>query len=204
MHVSAPDELKYNYNALQTGLLLLSYCVGSIAVSILGGRWSDHVLKKLRAAHDGQGPPELRLQSIKPVMLLLPLPVIAYARLAQEHVHVASLCAALFFAGFFSIWIYPSTLAYIVNAKMGRSSAAVATNRRFRGSAVFLFAKVAVPLQGSIGDGGLYTLWTGLLVLCELLLLLVLYKGRMRREKAEISANANLAPGYSAQSPRVR
>ncbi|KAI0061746.1 MFS general substrate transporter [Artomyces pyxidatus] len=179
-------ELKYNYNALQTGLVLLSYGVGSIGGSILGGRWSDHVLKKLRAAHDGQGPPELRLQSIKPVMFLLPLPVIAYAWLAQEHVHVASLCAALFFAGFFSIWIYSSTLAYIVDANMGRSSAAVATNSCFRGTTAFLFAEVAVPLQGSIGDGGLYTLWTGLLVLCELLLLLVLYKGGMWREKAEV------------------
>ncbi|KAI0049392.1 MFS general substrate transporter [Auriscalpium vulgare] len=183
-------EDRYGMDALDTGLVLLSFGAGSIAGSILGGRWSDRVLRRLKAANGGQSVPEMRLQSIKPAMVPLPLSVIAYAWLAEKHQHIATLCVALFFSGFFSIWIYSSTLAYIVDANAGRSSAAVALNSFFRGLTAFLFAEVAVPLQNSIGDGGLYTLWAGLLVLCELLIVLVLYKGGGWRTHAEAQEHA--------------
>lgn len=79
-------------------------------------------------------------------------------------------------------WMYTSTLAYIVDANIGRSSTAVASNSFFRGIAGFIAAEVAAPLQDSIGDGGLYSLWAGLMVMTELLLLLVLWKGGKWRE----------------------
>ncbi|KAI0316274.1 MFS general substrate transporter [Amylostereum chailletii] len=177
-------ENLYEYNALQTGLILLSLGVGSMGGSIFGGRWSDHVLAKVRAER-GTHDPEIRLESTKIAMLFFPFPVIAYAWLAQNKVHVAALCVALFFAGFFSIWIYSSTLAYIVDANVGRSSSAVATNSAFRGTTAFVFAELAVPLQDGIGDGGLYSLWTGLVILCGGLILVVLWWGGAWREKAE-------------------
>lgn len=37
-------------------------------------------------------------------------------------------------------------------------------------------------LQNAIGDGGLYTIWAGLMFITELLILLVLYKGEKWRE----------------------
>jgi len=96
-----------------------------------------------------------------------------------------SLCIALFFIGFFSIWIYSITLAYIVDSNIGRSSEAVATNSFFRGFAAFVFTEAAVPLQDSLGDGGMYTLWAGILVLCELLFLIVRLRGGAWREAAD-------------------
>ncbi|THH21574.1 hypothetical protein EW146_g47 [Bondarzewia mesenterica] len=177
-------EERYHYDALTTGLVLLSFGLGSMGGSILGGRYSDRVLARLRAER-GFHVAEMRLQSTKPAMFFLPLPVIAYAWLIDKHTHIAPICIALFFSGFFTIWIYSSTLAYIVDANVGRSSSAVAANSAFRGLFAFIFAEVAVPLQNSIGDGGLYTLWTGLLIICELLILLVLYKGERWREMAE-------------------
>ncbi|KAI9451117.1 MFS general substrate transporter [Lactarius psammicola] len=175
----------YNYDALKIGLVLLSYGAGSMLGSILGGRRSDQALRRLTSANGGHHLPEMRLESTKPAMVFLPLSVIAYAWLAQERVHVASLCIALFFVGFFSIWIYSSTLAYIVDANPGRSSAAVATNSCFRGVAAFAFTEAAVPLQNAMGDGGLYTLWAGILVLCELMILLVRRRGGAWREIAD-------------------
>jgi hypothetical protein len=170
--------------------------------SIFGGRWSDRVLKKLKEI--GKRSPETRLASTKGALLFFPLPVIAYGWLAQEHIHVASICVALFFAGFFSMcvahsslptccadllfvrsWIYASTLAYIVDANTGRSASAVATNSLFRGVMACIFSELAVPLQTALGDGGLYSLWTGLVILLEALLLLVLYRGGRWRERAE-------------------
>ena len=94
--------------------------------SVLGGRLSDKVLRRLTSANGGNYLPEachpllpsyrltsesskglihdvyqMRLKSTKPAMIFLPLFVIAYAWLAQKRVHVASLCTTLFFIGFF-------------------------------------------------------------------------------------------------------
>ncbi|KAG2060689.1 MFS general substrate transporter [Suillus hirtellus] len=175
-------SMYYNYDALKTGLVLLAYGIGSVTGSILGGRWSDRTLARLKAANGGISFPEMRLESTKVAMVWLPLSVIGYGWVCQERVNVAAICVMLFLAGFLSIWIYTSTLAYIVDANTGRSSTAVATNSSFRGLSAFVAAEIAVPLQDSIGDGGLYTLWAGLLVIANCIILLVLYKGRKWRE----------------------
>jgi hypothetical protein len=46
-------------------------------------------------------------------------------------------------------------------------------------------------IQDAIGDGGLYTLWAGLMLLAELMILLVLYKGKQWRE-ASIDAEKRI------------
>ncbi|KAG2055451.1 MFS general substrate transporter [Suillus hirtellus] len=172
----------YDYDALKTGLVLLVYGVGSVAGSISGGHWSDRTLARLKAENGGVSFPEMRLESTKIAMLWSPLSVIGYAWVCQERIHVAAVCVMLFFTGFLSVWIYASTLAYLVDANTGRSSMAVAANSSFRGLFAFVAAEIAVPLQDTIGDGGLYTLWAGLMVVVECMILLVLYKGRNWRE----------------------
>jgi MFS family permease len=175
-------SMYYDYDALKTGLVLLAYGIGCMTGSILGGRWSDRTLARLKAANGGVSFPEMRLESTKIAMLWSPLSVIGYAWVCQERVHVAAVCVMLFLAGFLSVWIYSSTLAYLVDANTGRSSMAVATNSSFRGLFAFVAAEIAVPLQDTIGDGGLYTLWAGMMVIIECMILLVLYKGRSWRE----------------------
>ena len=48
----------YNYDALKIGLVLLSYGVGCTLGSVLGGRWSDKVLRRLTSANGGHYFPE--------------------------------------------------------------------------------------------------------------------------------------------------
>ncbi|KAG1742537.1 MFS general substrate transporter [Suillus lakei] len=175
-------SMYYNYNALKTGLVLFAYGIGCVSGSILGGRWSDRTLARLKAANGGISFPEMRLESTKIAMLWSPLSVIGYAWMCQERVNVAAVCVMLFLAGFLSVWIYASTLAYLVDANIGRSSMAVAINCSFRGLSACVAAEIAVPLQDTIGDGGLYTLWAGLMIVVECMILLVLYKGRKWRE----------------------
>lgn len=117
-------------------------------------------------------------------MIFFPPSVVAYGWVCEEHVSVAAVCVMLFLAGFFQISIYSSTLAYIVDANVGRSSSAVASNSFFRGLFAFVATEIAVPLQTSIGDGGLYSMWAGIMVLSELMLLLVWWKGGQWRENA--------------------
>jgi len=40
-------------------------------------------------------------------------------------------------------------------------------------------------LQDTIGDGGLYTIWAGVMIIAELFILLVLYKGGKWRESGQ-------------------
>jgi len=159
--------------------------MGSIFGSVFGGRYSDHVLAQLKERNGGTGYPEMRLQSTRLALLCLPPSVAAYGWLCDRHIHVSAVCVALFAAGFFSVAIYSSTLTYIMDANIGRSSAAAATGSCFRGTFAFVAVEVAVPIQNTIGDGGLYTLWAAVLVVAELLILLVIWKGDKWREEAE-------------------
>lgn len=178
-------RVPYQYNPLQVGLVLLGFGIGCISGSILGGRWSDRVLARAQAGQVERVAPEIRLRAAFPCLPLLPLSVIAYAWLAAEHVHIAALVVALFLVGFTSIWVYSSTLAYIVDANVGRSSTAVAGNSLFRGLGAFIASEAAVPLQTAIGDGGLYSLWAGLCVVGALLVVLVVKFGEKWRVDSE-------------------
>lgn len=127
--------------------------------------------------------------------------------MCQEKVHVAGPVVVLFLAGFSTIWMYSSTLTYIVDANKGRSSTAVATNSSFRGITGLIVAQVSAPLQDSIGDGGLYSIWTGLLVLLELLIVLVMMKGaawRAAEEEKEQAKAAEKAEKSEAHQLEVR
>lgn len=175
----------YDYDALQIGLVLLSYGIGSICGSLLGGRWSDRTLARLKQENGGKSYAEMRLISTRPAMWFLPPVIIGYAWVCEKRVHVAAICVTLCLAGFFSTWVYASTLAYIIDANPGRSSTVVATNSAFRCVFAFVAIEAAIPIQVAIGDGDLYTLWAGIMIIMEALILAVLYKGKEWREACE-------------------
>ncbi|KAG6860753.1 hypothetical protein C0995_007871 [Termitomyces sp. Mi166 len=153
-------SMDYHYNALAIGLVIVAFGVGSITGSVLGGRFSDYELARLKAANGNVSypePPNINNTDCYPD--------------APEN------------------WTYASTLAYIVDSNTGRSSSAVATNSAFRGVSAFVAIEIAVPLQASsvdgLGDGWTYTLWAGLMLISGLLILLIAYRGQGWRQKAE-------------------
>ena len=118
-------------------------------------------------------------------MLITPLAAVAYAWVVGKKLHWAGAAAALFVSGFGVLFIYASSLAYLVDANPGRSIAATASNSSFRGFAGMISAEVASPLRQFLGDAGLYGLWAGLLIIAELMVLLVIWKGQRWREEEE-------------------
>ena len=60
----------YDYSALLVGCVLLSFGCGNVVGSVGGGRWSDMVLKKLKAKNGGRGEPEV--SSLPPAARCLP------------------------------------------------------------------------------------------------------------------------------------
>ncbi|KAF5370952.1 hypothetical protein D9757_009884 [Collybiopsis confluens] len=143
----------YHYSPVKIGLTLLSFGIGTVSGSIIGGRWSDYKLAQMKAEHGAQSTPEMRLRSTFYSLVLFPLFVVGYAWVFEERLHVAVVCVMLFFCGFFAYAIYACTLTYIVDSNVGRSGGAVALNSFFRCSLAFAFEELAVPMQDGIGDG---------------------------------------------------
>ncbi|KAF8890526.1 major facilitator superfamily domain-containing protein [Gymnopilus junonius] len=175
----------YNYQPLFLGLVLLSFGVGNMFGSVLGGRWSDYIRKIYKDKNGGVSKCEDRLNSAKIMMPILPLSLLGYGWMAEKKFPILPICVAMFLTGFSSLWIYSSILAYIVDANAGRSSSAVAVNSFFRGLMAFIAAEVAIPLQTALGDGSLYTLISGIMIIESGLLLLLITKGGEWRESAE-------------------
>lgn len=64
------------------------------------------------------------------------------------------------------------------------ASTAVSCNSLFRGLIGFAASQAGEPLLTSVGNGPLYTGWAILLLLAEVALILVCYKGHGWKEKA--------------------
>ncbi|WVW84132.1 hypothetical protein I302_106161 [Kwoniella bestiolae CBS 10118] len=175
-------DAPYNYDSLKIGLVLLAFGIGNIMASILGGRYSDMVLRRLKKKNGGVMVAEMRLKATFVAMPFLVLGVLAYAWIAEEKVHIAAIVISLVISGFALLWIYSSTLAYLVDANPGISSSAVSLNSLFRGVMAAVMSQIATPIRNGIGDGGLYTLFAGLLALSCGGLILLAYKGEKWRE----------------------
>ncbi|WVR06869.1 hypothetical protein IAU60_003905 [Kwoniella sp. DSM 27419] len=171
----------YNYDSLKIGLVLLAFGVGNIGASIIGGRYSDVVLRRLKKKNGGVGVAEMRLQATFVAMPFLVAGFLAYAWFAEKTLHIAAIVVALFVSGFALLWIYSSTLAYLVDANPGVSASAVSLNSMFRGIMAAVMSQIAVPIRNAIGDGGLYTLFAGLLALSSGILVLLVYRGEQWR-----------------------
>ncbi|KAF8621404.1 hypothetical protein AX15_007816 [Amanita polypyramis BW_CC] len=178
---------EYGYNPLKIGLVTLSFGIGCIAGSLLGGRWSDYSLAKSKKANGGVSYPEMRLKSTVLGVVAIPPLVAVLGWIWQKHVHIAAVCVFLFVNGFFYVWPYTSSLAYIVDSNKGRSSIAVAMNSAFRGGLAFIATEVAVPMQDNLGNGWMMTIWAFLMLFSGVLILLTYWKGKSWREKAELS-----------------
>lgn len=162
--------------------------LGNVGGSLLGGRWSDQILARLKAANRGVGNPEMRLKSTTIAMLILPFATLAYGWTCHYHVHVAAPVVALLVAGFTLMWGYSSTLAYIVGAWLacqlqsfsfrlqvdsnpGRAISAVAMNSCFRGLGGLIVAEVSAPIQ--VRRWFIYSCPSHTLICC-------IYEGRYR------------------------
>ncbi|KAK7464750.1 hypothetical protein VKT23_005957 [Stygiomarasmius scandens] len=151
-------ENAYRYNPLKVGLVLLSFGLGSVTGSILGGRFSDYNLRRLKEKNGGKREAEMRLKPLLIPFILFPLFIIACGWVLKERLHIAAVVVFLFIVGFFSIFIYTPTLAYIVDSNPGASSFATALNSLLRGLFAFISLEITVPLQESIGEGWMYVI----------------------------------------------
>lgn len=194
----------YGYSAVIVGVVLLSFGAGNCIGSVGGGRWSDMVLKRLKNQNGGKGEPEMRIQSTYAAMILLPPLLVAYAWLVDYHVQIAGPVVILFFLGAVIMIVYASTLAYIVDANPGRSTASVAVNSMFRGVLACISSQVSEPVLTKVRHGAFYTGFAILLLLGQSALWLVSVKGQRWRERSRERQDERDQAQISRRRERLR
>lgn len=100
-------------------------------------------------------------------------------------VNVAVPIIALFVLGTATIWIYSSTLAFIVDSNPGRSSSAVACNSLARGTLACIASLIAEPLIRKITGKFFYTGFAIILTVALVFLTIVEKRGKTWREEEE-------------------
>ena len=100
----------------------------------------------------------------------------------DKHVPIYGPVISLVLAGISAIWVYACVLAYIVDSATGMASTAVSCNSLFRGLIGFAASQAGEPILTSAGNGPLYTGWAILLLIAEVALILVIYKGQQWKE----------------------
>lgn len=191
----------YSYNPLHIGLVILAFGIGNMTGSLVGGRISDRVLKRLTARNGGKSTPEMRLKASFSGMPLMIASFLVYAWTMDSKTHIAGPVVALFFGGFSILFVYSNTLAYLVDANPGKSSSAVGNNSMVRGICACVMSQIALPILHAIGDGGLYTLFAGLLTCSSLGLVLVSFKGAKWREKHLAKRGESQATSAAPSAP---
>lgn len=93
-------EAPWSYSPLKIGFVLLAFGGGNVLGSVLGGRYSDFILRRLKAKNAGVGEPEMRLRSTTNAMLLVVPSFMVYAWTCQERTNIAGPLVALTVAGF--------------------------------------------------------------------------------------------------------
>lgn len=77
----------YNFNSGDTGLCFLASGVGNVLGAMIGGRYSDAVLRRMSRRNGGVRTPEMRLRAMLPGVLLTPAGFLLYGWALNAHYH---------------------------------------------------------------------------------------------------------------------
>ncbi|KAK9452059.1 major facilitator superfamily domain-containing protein [Limtongia smithiae] len=171
------EDAPYDYSSLITGLLYLPNGFGYLIGSLVGGRWSDRIVKSALKRNNGVLVPEARLAE----NTLVAGAVVCGGMLMfgwtawKKLIWIVPIIGSFMF-GFGSLIIFTSTLTFLVDSMPKRRSAAVSINTctyffycpslrkltlkviRCMTAAVASF--ITVPLLNAIGAGVLFSILT--------------------------------------------
>ncbi|OAQ33942.1 MFS general substrate transporter [Linnemannia elongata AG-77] len=178
----------YNLSESTIGLCFCAGGLGSVCGSVLGGRYSDYVIRKCEKVFDVavQTPPEVRLQSVWLGVFLLPLGLMLYGWTVQKGLPLACALVGIFLVGFGMMLVYASTTTTIVdaNSEGNMATSAVACNSFARGVLGGIAGFLALPMESAMGSGWLYTFWAIMTVVGSAGLVVLVVKAPVWRKRA--------------------
>ncbi|KAI8080746.1 major facilitator superfamily domain-containing protein [Gilbertella persicaria] len=177
----------YGYNEWQTGLCYLSLGGGFMVGSIISGRHSDHILKKLsKKRGDGQKiVSEMRLQAAFPSFLSMPAGYLIYGWTTEKDTGIYAPIIGLFLYALGQMWAFTPTSVYLVDTKPGYSATAVGVNACIRGIAAAITTVFSSTAVDALGNGIMFTILGVVGFLNGGLVLLCYFRGTQWRRRFE-------------------
>ncbi|KAK9261829.1 major facilitator superfamily domain-containing protein [Lipomyces tetrasporus] len=151
----------YNFSSIVTGLLYLPNGLGYVLGSLVGGRWSDRILKNAIKKNNGKMVPEARLaENMLTAGIVVCSGMILFGWTAWRHLFWFVPIIGTFLFGFGSLIIFTTTLTFLVDSMPQRRSAAVSINTFIRCMFAAAASFITVPLNNAIKTGWLFTILT--------------------------------------------
>ncbi|GBB89131.1 hypothetical protein RclHR1_15810002 [Rhizophagus clarus] len=173
----------YDLSSFIIGLIYLAPGIGYLIGSVVGGRYSDYVLAKYESRHDGQSYPEVRLKSIWIGSILIPISYCAFGWFLQFKINLIFSIVAMFLGGFGSLFVFNSTITYLVDSYPEFSASAIALSDFIPCTLATVYIIITVPIRKAIGTGWLFTILISINALSIGCIILVYFKGKGWREK---------------------
>ncbi|ORX59444.1 MFS general substrate transporter [Hesseltinella vesiculosa] len=181
---------QYGLSTGMVGLCYLPMSFGTVAGAMYGGRSADKRYNEQTAKHPNRIEPEMRLGGwvFYAGILLQCLTFIGYGWCVQENVHFAVGLVILFFLGAFLLVPYNYLSTYYVDCFRYKGGAVTACSNLARYGLSGIFTLYAPALQTDLGDGILFSICGGGLLLASVNVIIAKYMGpRWRRKQAERS-----------------
>ncbi|CAG8524362.1 34224_t:CDS:2 [Gigaspora margarita] len=178
---------KYGVSTSTLGLLFIPSGIGLMVGSFVGGKYSDLLIKwKKSKQNDNESiQPEVRINSIWIATIIVPAVYILYGWLFEREIHIAVFLVLWSLGNFGVLMIFNTISTYLVDSNRSKSASIIAVFHCIR---LFVEACVSVlesPLEEYLGIKWMFTLFSLIMVLSNLLIIAVYFKGRSWREKMD-------------------
>ncbi|KAB5554765.1 major facilitator superfamily domain-containing protein [Coniochaeta sp. 2T2.1] len=160
---SALSRPPYLFTPTEIGLVYLAPTLGYALASVLGGRWTDHIMAREARRANRFSPthpthlillPEDRLkENIWLAATLYPASMIWYGWSVDRQLHWAIACAANLFFGVGGMLVFGAATTALTEFLPGRAAGGVALNNFVRSIFATVGVVVTQPLIDAVGDG---------------------------------------------------
>ncbi|KAF0400035.1 MFS general substrate transporter [Gigaspora margarita] len=178
---------KYGVSTSTLGLLFIPSGIGLMVGSFVGGKCNDLVIKweKNKRNDDDLIQPEVRINCIWISTILVPVVYILFGWSFESGFHI-SILLVLWSLGTFGIQIIFNTIStYLVDSNRSRSASVSAVFHCIRLFVEAINSILEAPLEEYLGIMWMFTLFSLIIVLSNLLIIAVFFKGRSWREKMD-------------------
>ncbi|CAG8462476.1 15992_t:CDS:2 [Acaulospora colombiana] len=178
--------VRYNLSINDSIMVFLVISLGCIAGCLVGGMYSDLALRKSKPSGDSEVfHAERRINSIWFAAALVPLVYPLCGWSLQERWFVLIPIGAMYFGGFAIYWLLIANSTYLIDINPTKSSSVTALNNSTRFIIGGIITVFTVPLHKLTSIGWVFTIASGVNLLCILLLVIVLLKGEKWREESK-------------------
>lgn len=147
----------YNFSTLNACLAYICPGVSLVTGSIIGGRISDHLRKKIVALSTRNYIPENRFSIQIVGFIVSTAGILGYGWCCQMHVHVVAIFVFTFLSGFGMTWVFVTTTTYLTECSSGQPATNVALGNLMRNLSAAISSLIIEKLIEKMTFGWCFT-----------------------------------------------